>query len=405
MIMGSRTTQALGALLAAALAGCATISGAAPTGSEEKPSADDRAAMEAVGHRVKGTIVWSSSRLGNHDLFTMKTDGSDVKQITRGDAVDWFPRFSPDGSKILFCRSKKGWVSERDANNSDKWDLYTVAPDGTAVTKVVDSASWGSWLGNDEIIYVRGTKIFRSKLGSDQETELMDSAGVEALDGAQLQQPEMSHDGRFIAITLRGSKRETGIWNIEKKKWTPTGLGCQINWTPDGNSIYWVNPTGNGGSEVFRMPIKEGKPAKKEIADDELRFIDVPGRRSHEYFPELSVDGKWMVWGVTQRGHDHDIADYEIYIWEVATPPEGAVRLTFHSANDRWPDIFIPSATPVAAADSAPSSPAAAAASPPPAEEPAGDEKEEAAPDAPKAHATPKSKASKKAKKKGKKRK
>jgi len=62
---------------------------------------------------VKGTIVWSSSRLGNHDLFTMDTDGSHVKAITHGDAVDWFPRFSPDGSKILFCRSKKGWVSER----------------------------------------------------------------------------------------------------------------------------------------------------------------------------------------------------------------------------------------------------------------------------------------------------
>ncbi len=51
--------------------------------------------------------------------------------ITKGDEVDWFPRFSPDGSKILFSRSKKGWVSERDANDSDKWDVYTVSPDGS----------------------------------------------------------------------------------------------------------------------------------------------------------------------------------------------------------------------------------------------------------------------------------
>ena len=49
-----------------------------------------------------------------------------------------------------------------------------------------------------------------------------------------------------------------------------------------------------------------------------------------------------MVWGITQRGHDHDIADCEIYLWEVGTPKESAVRLTHHSANDRWPDIFIP---------------------------------------------------------------
>jgi hypothetical protein len=38
------------------------------------------------------------------------------------------------------------------------------------------------------------------------------------------------------------------------------------------------------------------------------------------------------------------VADYEIYIWEVGKPYEDAVRLTYHSANDRWPDIFIPAA-------------------------------------------------------------
>jgi hypothetical protein len=155
-----------------------------------------------------------------------------------------------------------------------------------------------------------------------------------------LQQPGLSPDGKFIAITLRGSMRETGIWDIEKKTWTKTGLGCQIAWTPDGSDIYWVNPTGNGGSEVFRMPIASGKPAK-ELSEDELKFMDLPGRRSHEYFPQLSGDGKWMVWGATQRGHDHDIADYEIYLWEVGTPTERAVRLSYHSGNDRWPDLLL----------------------------------------------------------------
>ena len=97
------------------------------------------------------------------------------------------------------------------------------------------------------------------------------------------------------------------------------------------------------------MPLKNGAP-EKAYDDDELHLVDFPGRRSHEYFPELSADGKWLVWGITQRGHDHDIADYEIYLWEVGTPQESAVRLTYHSGNDRWPDIFIPSAAPALAA-------------------------------------------------------
>src|SRR5689334_8943443 len=127
------------ALPLALLAACSAMMGRPPLGSEDAPDADELAAMKAVGQKANGIIVWSSSRAGNHDLFTMKTDGSDVKQITQGDTVDWFPRFSPDGSKILFCRSKKGWVSERDANNSEKWDLYTVNTEGGAPTKVAEN--------------------------------------------------------------------------------------------------------------------------------------------------------------------------------------------------------------------------------------------------------------------------
>ncbi len=319
--------------------GCSSVGGAPPKGADDAPPAEEAALMKEVGGKAGGLIVWSSSRVANHDLFTMKTDGSDVKQITRGDEVDWFPRFSPDGAKVLFTRSKKGWVSERDANASDKWDLYTVGTDGSEPTKVVSDASWGSWISQNEILYVRGTKIFRSELGGDEQ-QIMDSEGNSDLDGALLQQPELSSDGKYIAITLRGSKRETGIWDVAKKTWTQTGLGCQVNWTPDQSSIYWVHPTGNGGSRVLKMPINDGKPPKESSVDDQV-FIDLPGRRSHEYFPELSSDGKWLVWGITQRGHDHDTADYEIYLWEVGSPPEKAARLTFNSGNDRWPDIFI----------------------------------------------------------------
>ncbi|HWA73473.1 MAG TPA: hypothetical protein VG937_14105 [Polyangiaceae bacterium] len=339
--MKASLVSALSVLLFALnLPACSAVGGAPPKGSEDALDDGEAAAMQAIGKKVPGTIVWSSSRIGNHDLFTMKTDGSDVKAITHGDEVDWFPRFSPDGSKILFSRSKKGWVSERDANDSEKWDVYQVNPDGSDVEKLIDSASWASWIDGGEVIYVRGTKIFRKKLDGGKEVAVMDSSGVKELDGALLQQPELSPDGKFVAITLRGGMRETGIWDIEKKTWTKTGLGCQINWTPDGKDIYWVNPTGNGGSEVFRMPIKDGRP-EKELSDDELKFMDLPGRRSHEYFPKLSADGKWLVWGITQRGHDHDTADYEIYLWEVGSPKDSAVRLTHHSGNDRWPDLFL----------------------------------------------------------------
>ena len=351
---------------------CATMGGGPPSGSEEQPSDAEKRAMRDVGGKAHGQIVWSSSRLGNHDLFTMSTDGSNVRPITKGDNVDWFPRFSPDGSRILFTRSKKGWVFERDANTDGKWDIFTVSPDGADLTKVVDNASWGTWIGNGEIVYARATALYRRKLAGGDETLLVDSTKVKDLDGALLQQPEMSRDGNYVAITLRGSKRETGIWDLQAKTWTRTGEGCQINWYPQGGEVYWMHPTGNGGSRVLHLPVDGSKPSKSDADLDAITLIDIPGRRSHEYFPQLSADGKWLVWAATQRGHDHDIADYEIYLWEVGSPAEKAVRLTYHSGNDRWPDIFIPgAAAPEAAAAKEHEEPATKAAEAEDASEPA----------------------------------
>jgi WD40 repeat protein len=375
--MSQRLPSIFACAWALCAAACGAVSGAPPKGADDVPPPEEAAAMKDVGQQAQGLIVWSSSRVGNHDLFTMKTDGSDVKQITSGDAVDWFPRFSPDGSQILFNRSKRGWVSERDANASDKWDIFTIAPDGSGELERVESASWASWLSNDEILYVRGTKIFRKKLDGDERL-IMDSEGVPELDGALLQQPELSKDGKYLAITLRGSKRETGLWDIENRKWTQTGLGCQINWTPDQTGIYWVHPTGNGGSRILKMPITAGT-APKDPSLDELELMDLPGRRSHEYFPELSSDGKWLIWAATQRGHDHDTADYEIYLWQVGSPPDKAVRLTHNSGNDRWPDLFLPGAASQPATAAAEG--AAEAATAAPSEQPASDAT--AAPDAP----------------------
>ena len=129
------------------------------------------------------------------------------------------------------------------------------------------------------------------------------------------------------------------------KTWTRTGDGCQINWTPDGRAVYWVHPTGKGNSRVFRGETK-GAQLAAEMEDDKRTFIDLPGELSHEYFPELSDDGGFLVWAATKRGHDHDIANYEIYLWQVGSPPQEAARLTFHSGNDRWPDILVKAAGP-----------------------------------------------------------
>lgn len=335
---------AAAAVAVALLGGCAAMMGRPPKGAEEALTAAERAAIARVREQLDGLIAWSSSREGHHDIFLMKTDGSLVRRLTKGPHVDWYPRFSPDGKRVLFTRSARPeWVAETDANRPGKWDLYTVPVAGGEPQLLVKDASWGVWTGDEEVVFARHTKVLRLDLKQKQETLLADSAAVPALGGADLQNPHLSPDRRYLTITLRGARRETGIYDIANKTWVATGKGCQINWFPAGDRIYWINPSGNGGSETFSIRVQDGKPTR-DVAYEEMRFIDLPGRQSHEYFPQLDRSGKWLVWAATRRGHDHDIADYDIFIWRVGAAPAEATRLTFHSANDRWPDIFIPGA-------------------------------------------------------------
>ena len=68
-------------LSALLLAACSAVTGAPAKGSEDAVDQEDAAAMKAIGAKVTGTIVWSSSRLGNHDLFTMKKPPFTVSAI------------------------------------------------------------------------------------------------------------------------------------------------------------------------------------------------------------------------------------------------------------------------------------------------------------------------------------
>ena len=84
-------------------------------------------------------------------------------------------------------------------------------------------------------------------------------------------------------------------------------------------------------NQVYRRPATEGSAEP---------WLDLPVPYSHEYFPKLNQDGRYLVLGASTGGHEHDVADYEIFLWPVGAPADQALRLTFHSGNDNWPDIF-----------------------------------------------------------------
>jgi Tol biopolymer transport system component len=76
-----------------------------------------------------GTIYFDSNRNGSYDIFRMKADGSDVKQLTYDSNINNVaPDLSADGTKIAF-------FSDRDGN----YEIYTMNENGDNIQRVTSN--------------------------------------------------------------------------------------------------------------------------------------------------------------------------------------------------------------------------------------------------------------------------
>jgi dipeptidyl aminopeptidase/acylaminoacyl peptidase len=295
----------------------------------------ERHAVETLARRGAALMVWSSNRSGNHELYLLDLGARSVRRLTNTPEVEFFSRFSPDGRRILFTRSQREYVSPRDPS---AWDVYVVNVDGTGERLLARNGYSPQWApGGEAILFLRGAQVIRLELdrgGPGRESVLLDGPSTEGIRGG-METPELSPDGAHLAVTVR-SDRYNGVAVVDLGTRAVThlsaGQACQITWVPGSDALLWMEPQGNGGTQIA-----SGGPGRRQEV-----FMDLPGAYSHEYFPRVSRDGRWLVWAAAASGHEHDRADYEIFVWPIGTPVSGAVRLTHHPGNDQWPDIYVP---------------------------------------------------------------
>jgi len=291
------------------------------------PDQARRAILKAT-QGLKARIAWSSNRSGNHELYLLTLPGLKLYRLTRNDWVDFFPRFSPDGQELVFARSQKQWVSER---NWKLWDVYGLSLGSGAEQLIASNGDYPLWVGPGEISFLRGNQVVLKDLAKGKERVIFDSSGP-PLSGT-IGTPALSPMNRdLLAVAARGKHDGVFVVNLANKRLTKYGPGCELGWFPGGKRLYWVEPHGRGHTRVMASPLKPVKPTV---------FVDKPGAYSHEYFVRFSQNGRWMVWAAAAKGHEHDQADYELFLWDTTRPPAEAVRLTFDQGNDRWPDIFV----------------------------------------------------------------
>ncbi|MFT6005418.1 MAG: Tol biopolymer transport system component [Pseudoalteromonas tetraodonis] len=288
---------------------------------------------------INGFVVFSSNRDGNHDIFKLKLNDFELSKLTTHAHTETYPRISPNGKQLIFSRSQQPWVSQR---NTVAWDVFLLDLQTGAETKLGSNGTSPHWLNNREITFLQdASKVIKIDVQSLASQTLFEPGVTNQMPvDSKLHNPSYNPLTKQLVFTALQSEigMNTGHWGTALTKGTThRGVldGCELSWNSAGTGLYQVGADGlNAGLQIVSVD-------PETLEWDTL--IDLEGEFSHEYWPKDSSNGEYMVIGASRgkQDHEHDTKDYEIFLWKVGAQSAKATRLTFHTGNDNWPDVFI----------------------------------------------------------------
>jgi Tol biopolymer transport system component len=236
--------------------------------------------------RGKGWIVYSArTERGDWDLFLMRPDGSDRRNLTRTpDASEVAARFSPDGKKLLYYRMPKGEIL--DNNKYGLYELVIANADGSSPVSWGSEFPWASWSpdsrqlacltrGGVQVVDVETRRVLRK----------LDRKGI-------VEQLFWSPDGKWFTGTANGLGEHWAIGRMS----AATGelnrvsdgdcFNCTSDWFPDSRQVVYSkgHPKTEGWAQLWRA---DGDGKSKSMLYGEI------GR--HAYGGALSPDGAYVL--------------------------------------------------------------------------------------------------------------
>jgi len=193
--------------------------------------------LRAVGretHRAEpaGRIIFSSDRSGPWRIWTVRPDGTDLKQLSKAadDEDDVDPVFSPDGVRILFTSTRGG-----------KTGAWMMAADGSDAKRICggDQAEWSP--DAKRIVFRRDGRILVRNLVSGAEKTITPK------DWTACSGPAWSPDGKTIALALL-QDRANAIYTVPAGGGEPAKVydkkgACEPHFSPDGTRIIYETET------------------------------------------------------------------------------------------------------------------------------------------------------------------
>jgi len=279
----------------------------------------------------KGFIVWSSNRFGNHDILKMTLPERSISRLTTHPHSEYYPRISPSGDAIVFARAHETYVSQR---NALAWDVVLLDLASGAEKVIAKNATTPTWSKDGRLIRYQknGNQVAEYSLATGEERILAEAGkNIPVPANTELGTPSWS-DERHMLATAMLAPMPTVFAIQPGKELLRLGDGCEIFWGPDSAYLYYVGHGGKQTNAFYRIDPSTWESEK---------WFDSPGDYSHEYFAKVDNTGKFLIYGASSGDHEHDQADYEIFVWAIGSPPETAERMTFHTGNDNWPDMYL----------------------------------------------------------------
>ena len=228
---------------------------------------DDSPAWSPDGRK----IAFVSVRAGVSHIFVMNPDGTDVRQVTSGAGQNIHPMWSPDSSRILFNTTHFAEAEPANDKTSadtnrvigektdDYMDLATIRPDGTDLRRITHGGGYTYASFSPD-----GTSILhRRQQGETSQIFLMNAdgsddhnlSGTAAVDGW----PAWSADGKRIVFSRH---LENGFQIFVMNRDTSNvrqltdaaGEFTNPRWSPDGKKILCGRRLGGISLAVFDAP-------------------------------------------------------------------------------------------------------------------------------------------------------
>jgi Tol biopolymer transport system component len=171
-------------------------------------------------------------------LWRSRVDGSDRLQLTNSPAFAALPRWSPDGTQIVFM----------DVQAGRPWKIWLISAQGGAAQEILAENA----LQDDPGWSPDGKQMaFGRYVGKEGTIQLLDlnSKQVSIIPGSQgLYSPRWSPDGRYLAA-LTTAQTKIVVFDFNRKIWSDWVSGPRFSypaWSRDGKYLYfetWVTDT------------------------------------------------------------------------------------------------------------------------------------------------------------------